>query len=129
MSEPSFQHIRCRPDETVLVITIAEKQMQGDELADALRQEFFKAQEQFQLSRIVLDFQQVKYLGSAGFRPLLSLYRRLREQGGSMMLCNLSPEVEEVFRVTRLITTAGSTTAPFEAAPNLDEAIKLLKSR
>jgi anti-anti-sigma factor len=129
MSEELFKHIRCRTDESVLVITITAGQMQGDDLADALRQEFFQALDQYQLNKVVLDFQEVKYLGSAGFRPLLSLHRRLREQGGGMVLCNLSPLVADVLQVTRLISTSRSYTAPFETAASLDEAIERLLAK
>ena len=86
MAELQFRHIRCRPEQDVLVITIATRQIQGDEMADALRKEFVLAVEHYQAPKVVLDFEQVKYLGSAGFRPLLSLYRKLRDQGGSLLL-------------------------------------------
>jgi anti-anti-sigma factor len=128
MPEPQFRHVRCRLEDGVLVITIAEQQVQGDELADALRQEFFQALDHFQAGRAVLDFQEVKYLGSAGFRPLLSLHRRLRGQGGALLLCNLSPEVAEVFHITRLISTSRSYVAPFETAPSVAEAVARLKA-
>ena len=127
MPEPQYQHIRARLQEGVLVITPAERQVQGDELADALKREFFLALSDFQAGRVVLDFQEVKFLGSAGFRPLLSLHRRLRDQGGAMLLCNLSPEVAEVFHITRLISTSRSFTAPFDTAATVDEAVARLK--
>ena len=126
MPEPQFRHIRCNLERDVLVIAIAEKQVQGDELADALRREFFQAVEHDNVSRVVVDFAEVQFLGSAGFRPLLSLYRRLRDQGGSLLFCHLRPEVAEVFQITRLISTSGSYPAPFETAPSLEEAVRRL---
>jgi anti-anti-sigma factor len=127
MSELPFHHMRCKHEDGVLVLTIAEKQIQGDDLADALRQEFFRAVDRFGAGRVVLDFREVHYLGSAGFRPLLSLYRKLRDQNGAMLFCNLSPDVEEVFQVTRLISSSRSSKAPFELAAGLAEAIARLR--
>jgi stage II sporulation protein AA (anti-sigma F factor antagonist) len=127
MSEPQFQHIRVGLEQGVLTLAITDQQVQGDQLSDGLRKEFFQALEQSQGRHVVVDLGQVKYLGSAGFRPLLSLYRRVRDQGGSMVLCNLNPDVEEVFRITRLISTSRSFTAPFETAPSLQEAVAHLQ--
>jgi anti-anti-sigma factor len=123
MTEPQFHHIRCRLERGVLVLTITERQVQGDDLADELRKEFAQAAEYFSSRRVVVDFHVVDFLGSAGFRPLLSLYRRLRDQGGSMLFCNLAPNVAEVFHVTRLISTSRQYPAPFETAPTLEEAV------
>jgi anti-anti-sigma factor len=127
MSPPQFEHLQGRAEQGVLVLTIASAQVQGDQLAEALREEFFQALDHFQLPKVVVDFQQVKYMGSAGFRPLLSLHRRLRDQGGSMILCNLCPEVEEVLRVTRLVSTSRSLPAPFATAPTVADAVVKLQ--
>jgi stage II sporulation protein AA (anti-sigma F factor antagonist) len=123
MAEQAYHHIRCRPEQGALVIAVAERQVQGDELADALRREFFQALEQYPSQGVVLDFHEVEFLASAGFRPLLSLYRKLRDQGGRLLFCNLSPQVLDVLRVTRLLSTSGAHPAPFESADTLEEAV------
>jgi anti-anti-sigma factor len=128
MAEQGYRHIRCRPEGNVLVLTIAERQVQGDDLADALRGEFFQALEQYPSQGVVLDFHEVDFVSSAGFRPLLSLYRKLREQGrlgkeDRLLFCNLSPNVLDTFRTTMLITTNDARPAPFENANTLEEAV------
>ena len=74
----------------------------------------------------ILDFQHVKFLSSAGFRPLLSLHRLLRQQNGKLLLCGLCPEVYEIFEVTRLISTKGASRAPFEVFPDVPSAVASL---
>jgi anti-anti-sigma factor len=128
MAEPQFDHIRCRTDQGVLVIEIAERQVQGDDLADVMRKEFAQAADHHQARRVAVDFRQVEYLGSAGFRPLLHLLRKLRDQGGNMLLCNLRPNVAEVFHITRLISTSRSAPAPFEMVPTLEDAVARLSA-
>jgi hypothetical protein len=68
----------------------------------------------------------VDYVGSAGFRPLLSLRKRLQEAGGEMLLCGLVPEVHEVFLTSRLINEAGSWDAPFGVEPDVARAVARL---
>jgi anti-sigma B factor antagonist len=122
MTEQLFKHIRC----PVLVIRLELEQFAGDVLAEAVREEFLTARKLVGASSVVVDFQQVSYLSSASFRPLLSLLREVRAQGGRLVVCNLRPEVHEVFSVTRLISTHGSVPAAFEVQPDVPAAVASL---
>lgn len=110
----------------VVVLTFLEDQILGDEMADVLRDQLLAVAVQSQARNAVLDFQHVKFLSSAGFRPLLSLHRLLRQQKGKLLLCGLCPEVYEIFEVTRLICTKGITRAPFEVFPDVPSAVASL---
>ncbi len=115
----SASHVQC----PVVVLTLADPQILGDELADALRDQLLAVAIQSQARNVILDFQHVKFLSSAGFRPLLSLHRLLRQQNGKLLLCGLCTEVYEIFEVTRLISTKGVRRAPFEVFPDVRSAI------
>ncbi len=122
MTQPTESRLTC----PVVVLTLQDAQITGDELADNLRDELLKVAVQTQVQHVVLDFQKVTFLSSAGFRPLLSLHRLLRQQNGKLILCRLSPEVFEIFEVTRLIHTKGITKAPFEVFPDVPSAVASL---
>jgi anti-anti-sigma regulatory factor len=53
----------------------------------------------------------------------LALRKKLKEVGGRLVLCNLSPVVVEMFQTTRLIGSAG---AFFEVQPDVDAAVASL---
>lgn len=112
----------------VAVLTLSDAQIIGDDLADSLRDQLLAVAVQSQARNIVLDFQKVTFLSSSGFRPLLSLHRLLRQQNGKLILCRLSPEVREIFEVTRLISTKGQGKAPFEVYPDAVAAVASLSS-
>lgn len=99
MSTPSFKHQSC----PVVVLRIEHAQVMGDDLAQELRDEFLAVHESSGAKHVVIDFEQVQYLSSAGLRPLLFLVKRVRERGGRMVLCRLHENVREVLDVTRLI--------------------------
>jgi anti-anti-sigma factor len=128
MTKPPFRHIRCSTQQGVLVLTVTEPQVRsGDfELVDTLRQEMLDAVGQNRPRKVVVDLSAVEYLGSGGFRPLLSLRKRLQEGGGEMLLCGLGRDVHEVLLTSRLINAAGSCEAPFGVAPDLSQAIARL---
>ncbi|MBM4069224.1 MAG: STAS domain-containing protein [Planctomycetes bacterium] len=123
MADPFFKHISCRKEPGILVIVLTDAKIQGDDLADSIRQSLLAAVSHHAVNKVIIDFHNVTYLRSAGFRPLLSLHRKLNETRGRMVFCNLSPEILEVFTVTRLISSTRSNSAPFERAVDLADAL------
>lgn len=51
-------------------------------------------------SVFVLDFAGVEFIGSAGIRSLLTLYRTVEEQNGSVSIVNACDQVHEVLEET-----------------------------
>src|SRR5262249_3807838 len=122
MSESPFRHLEC----SVLVLTITEAQLQGDPMSDELRGDLLGAVEHSGARHVVLDFERVVYVSSVAFRPLLSLHRKLKEKGGRLVLCGMKDRVAEVFHVTRLVSTTGTSSAPFELQADVPAAVASL---
>jgi anti-anti-sigma factor len=118
--------LRSGQDQGILVLTILHSRIQGEEVAQMLRDEMRQAVEQTQLHRVVIDLQHVHYLSSVAFWPLLSLRRQLNDSGGRMMICGLTGDIEDVFMTTRMISTGGAVDAPFEVAADVAAAIARL---
>ncbi len=119
MSERIPQHVTC----PVVVLRISPASVTGDTLADELRDELLALYLSAHAQHVVLDFTAVRYLSSAGFRPLLRLNRQVRERGGRLVLCQLAPEIQEIFAVTRLISTTRMMPATFEVQPDVPSAV------
>ncbi len=115
-----------RVSSPVVVLRIEAAQVSGDTLADELRDDFLAICSRTAAQNVVLDFQSVVYISSAGFRPLLSLLREIRGRGGRLILCGLNPDVHETFTVTRLISTSGAVPAAFEVQPDIRSAVAAL---
>ncbi len=49
---------------------------------------------------LVLDFEGVSYISSAGLRVLLLTAKKIEGNGGKMALCSLSEPIREVFRIS-----------------------------
>jgi anti-anti-sigma factor len=118
--------LKSRSEQGILVLTVTEPHLRGDALVNALRDELLAAVNGASAPRVILDFRPVAVLCSEGFRPLLSLRRRIQEQGGRLVLCNLAPLVAQVFQATRLVTTPRSSAAVFEVQPDLAAALASL---
>jgi anti-sigma B factor antagonist len=51
--------------------------------------------------RLVLDFSKVDYISSVGLRVLMLAAKKVREQGGSIVVAALQPVVREIFEISR----------------------------
>jgi anti-sigma B factor antagonist len=51
-------------------------------------------------SKILLDMSGVGYMSSAGLRMLLSTYRQVSRQNGSMVLTGLAEEIKDTMSIT-----------------------------
>ncbi|MBM4078586.1 MAG: STAS domain-containing protein [Planctomycetes bacterium] len=67
----------------------------GSQLGDWLTKEGLGA-------RVVLSLAKVTYLNSSALGSLLVFEVKLKRRGGELKLCGLSPQVAEVFRITKL---------------------------
>lgn len=52
--------------------------------------------------RLVLDFARVDHLSSAALGMLITLDKLVKERHGKLRLCNINPQIFEVFKITRL---------------------------
>jgi len=48
---------------------------------------------------VVIDFQKVKYISSAGFRSLLIIGKSIESAKRKLVLCGMGPEVRRVFEI------------------------------
>ena len=66
--------------------------------ASAAQEAFLKVAGQY--ADIQLNFSDLAYISSAGLRALLMLQKQVNKTGGSLVLKNVKPSVQEVFEIT-----------------------------
>jgi anti-anti-sigma factor len=76
------------------IIDAANIQELGDELFALVEKENRK--------NLLLNFVSVEFLSSAALNKLIILDKKVKAHSGKMRLCNLKPEIYEVFAITRL---------------------------
>jgi anti-anti-sigma factor len=120
-----YRHIKICTGQGILGITITSAQLLDDVMADGFAQELLAAVTQGNTRKVVVDFQAVKAICTGVFQALLELNAHIQKTSGRLVLCGLSPAVEEVFRLAALATGAG---APFETGPDVEAAVATLNA-
>jgi stage II sporulation protein AA (anti-sigma F factor antagonist) len=52
------------------------------------------------IKRLLLDFSALDYISSAGLRMVLVVAKRIKKEGGLLVLCGMQPHVHEVFDIS-----------------------------
>lgn len=55
------------------------------------------------IQKLIMDFQELEYVSSAGLRVLLSAQKRMSRQRGEMVVRNVNETINEVFELTGFI--------------------------
>ena len=66
--------------------------------------------------KFLIDFANTGYIDSSGLGVLVSLSKKIREQGGELRLANLNEDLKTLFELTKLDTL-------FHIASNREEAL------
>lgn len=65
--------------------------------------------------RFVVDFTKTGYIDSSGLGVLVSLSKKIREQGGELRLAGLNEDLQTLFELTKLDTLFAITDSAQEA--------------
>ena len=68
------------------------------------------------INRIVINFQEVSYISSAGLRILVYTSKQLKRSEGHLSLCAMDRNIEKIFQISGLIEL-------FDIHENLDKSL------
>lgn len=126
MTQTPYRHLVATEDRGVLVLTIADAMLREYDVCNDLGHELENAYNNSQCVNVAVDLQNVEFIASVGYMPLLGLSADVRRCGGRMAACNMSEFVIKVFETTRSLINPSQREAPFIGAQDVDAAIAVL---
>ncbi|HIQ19671.1 MAG TPA: anti-sigma factor antagonist [Planctomycetes bacterium] len=97
-----YRRIEINEVGDVTVVHFKDPKIIEDMGIQELGQELFRLIEQENRLKLVLNFASVDFLSSAALGKLITLEKKAKALGGTLKLCNIRPEIYEVFLITRL---------------------------
>jgi anti-sigma B factor antagonist len=98
------------------VVTFTDERILEERDIQDLQASMMGVVEQAERLNLVLDFHNVRFLSSAVLGLLIRISKKVYEHDGQLRLCNISPRIYEVFKITRL-------TRIFDIHPDVKSAI------
>ena len=84
------------------VVTFVDEKILEEMDIQALKESIMSVIEEGGKINLVLDFCNVRFLSSAVLGLLMRISKKVYEQEGQLKLCNISPRLYEIFKITRL---------------------------
>ena len=119
-----FRHLQSRTEQGVLVLTVTQAELSGEELTTEINRELTAAVDSTGgVTKVVLDFRHVTYLASLGISALLKFHHHLRAKDGQVVLCMVNAAVADVLFTCKLASPKPSAKVPFELVPDVATAM------
>jgi anti-sigma B factor antagonist len=101
-TQPRRRRLEVEDIGDVTVVNFVDRKILDEQNIQIIGEQLFSLVDEFGRRKIVLNFSNVEYLSSAANAKFITLQYKLQNAGGRLVLCNVSPEVHEVFEITKL---------------------------
>lgn len=101
-SQPRRRRLEVEQIGDVTVVNFIDRKILDEQNIQVIGDQLFGLVDQDGLRKLLLNFGNVEYLSSAALGKLITLNKKLQGVGGRLVLCNIDPQIYEVFEITRL---------------------------
>src|SRR5262245_21856753 len=91
------RHLEVEEIGEVTVVHFTERKILDEPHIQILGEQLLSLVDELGRRQLVLDFGNVEYLSSAALRKLVALNKKLNAVGGQLTLCNLAPQIYNIF--------------------------------
>ena len=86
----------------VLVVYFTDAQILDESKIQQISEELMAVVAKCPSNKLLLNFNQVKFMSSSVLGRLVHLNKKCKSERIDLKLCNIAPEIMEVFKITRL---------------------------
>src|SRR5579884_1436972 len=86
----------------VTVVNFIDKKILDEQTIQTIGDQLFSLVDESGRRKILLNFGNVEYLSSAALAKFITLNRKVSQSGGRLVLCDIDPQIREVFEITKL---------------------------
>jgi anti-sigma B factor antagonist len=101
-SQPRRRRLEVEDIGDVTVINFVDRKILDEQNIQVIGEQLFSLVDQDGRRKLLLNFGNVEYLSSAALGKLITLNKKLQAVGGRLILCNIDPQIYEVFEITKL---------------------------
>ena len=101
-TQPRRRRLEVEDIGDVTVVNFVDRKILDEQNIQIIGEQLFGLVDQEGRRKLLLNFGNVEYLSSAALDKLITLNKKLQQAGGRLILCNIDPQIYEVFEITKL---------------------------
>ena len=101
-SQPRRRRLEVEDIGDITVVNFVDKKILDEQNIQVIGEQLFSLVDELGRRKILLNFKNVEFLSSAALGKLITLNKKLTQAGGRLVLCNIDPQIHEVFEITKL---------------------------
>ena len=86
----------------VTVVNFVDKKILDEQNIQIIGEQLFGLVDVQERRKLLLNFSNVEYLSSSALGKFITLNKKVNAVGGKLILCNIDPQIYEVFEITKL---------------------------
>jgi anti-sigma B factor antagonist len=101
-TQPRRRRLEVEDIGDVTIVTFTDKKILDEQNIQIIGEQLFSLVDELGRRKLLLNFRNVEYLSSAALGKLITLNKKVNAAGGKLVLCNIDPQIYEVFEITGL---------------------------
>jgi anti-sigma B factor antagonist len=101
-SQPRRKRLEVEDIGDVTVVNFTDKKILDEQNIQIIGEQLFSLVDELGRKKLLLNFGNVEYLSSAALGKFITLNKKVNGVGGRLILCNIDPQIYEVFEITKL---------------------------
>src|ERR1700732_2614812 len=101
-SQPRRRRLEVEDIGEVTVVNFTDKKILDEQNIQIIGEQLFSLVDEINRRKLLLNFGNVEYLSSAALGKLITLNKKVNAVNGKLVLCNIDPQIYEVFEITKL---------------------------
>ena len=101
-TQPRRRRLEVEDIGEVTVVNFTDKKILDEQNIQIIGEQLFSLVDELGRRKLILNFSNVEYLSSAALGKFITLNKKVNAAGGRLVLCNIDPQIYEVFEITKL---------------------------
>ena len=102
VSQPRRRRLEVEESGDVTIVQFIDRKILDEQNIQKIGEDLFSLVDELGRRKILLNFGNVEYLSSAALGKFITLNKKVNAAGGRLILCNIDPQIYEVFEITKL---------------------------
>src|SRR6266498_5877373 len=98
-SQPRRRRLEVEDNGEVTVVNFIDRKILDEQNIQKIGEDLFSLVDELGRKKVLLNFGNVEYLSSAALGKFITLNKKLQQAGGKLILCNIDPQIHEVFEI------------------------------